>query len=292
MQVPEGDTGDDVVILAEEAEEAGILLGLAGEDLRRAAVGVRVDLRHLGTVPVAVGPPATARNDVDVELADHDLHADGAEGDQGLLQRLIGHAVDLIVALETDGMHRRLPGLQPGQQREHLLPLAVEFVVIVVVDQLRRRIRRMGVFEGQRDEVLARGARPAGLAQLGLAVVKRLVDHIPRRDLALVTADDRFDVRLHAGQQDLFRGRGRPILIEPGRRTVVLGPDQAMADDLEVLGIREGDEVVGLSEIPGLLRPAERVGLHAVLRRHMAELSRQQRPVRRAIGNPVGETDA
>ena len=113
---------------------------------------------------VAVGPPAAARDDVDIEFADHDLHADGAEGDQGLLQRFIGHAVDLIVALKADGMHRRLARLQPGQQREHLLPLTVELVVIVVVDQLSRRIGRVGVFESQRDEIIARGARPTGLS--------------------------------------------------------------------------------------------------------------------------------
>ena len=65
-----------------------------------------------------------------------------------------------------------------------------------------------------------------------------------------------------------------------------------MADDLEVLGVREGDELIGLIEIPGLLRPAERIRLHAILRGHMTELRRQQRPVRRAIRNPVGETDA
>jgi len=63
-------------------------------------------------------------------------------------------------------------------------------------------------------------------------------------------------------------------------------------DDLEVLRVREGHEVVSLIEIPGLLRPAERIRLHAVLGRHMTELRRQQRPVRRAIRNPVSQADA
>ena len=83
----------------------------------------------------------------------------------------------------------------------------------------------MGVVEGQHDEVLPRDAGPAGLAQLGLAVVERLVDHVPRGDLALITTDDGINVRLHAGQQDLLRGRRGAILIEPSRRAVILRPD-------------------------------------------------------------------
>ena len=163
MQVPERHAVDDVVILPEESEQLGVLLGLAGEDLGRAAIDVGIDLRHLGAVLIAVGPPAATRDDVDVEFADHDLHTDTTQGDQGLLQCLIGNAVDLVVPLETDGMDRRLACLEPGQQREHLLPLAVQLVVIVVIDELRRRISRMGVFEGERDEVVARSPRPTGL---------------------------------------------------------------------------------------------------------------------------------
>ena len=65
-----------------------------------------------------------------------------------------------------------------------------------------------------------------------------------------------------------------------------------MADHFEILGVRKGDELIRLLEIPGLVRRTERRWLHAILGRHMAELSRQQRPVRRAVGNPVGQTYA
>ena len=81
MQVPERDAGDDVVILTEETEELRVLLSLAGEDLGRTTIDVGIDLRHLGAVLVAVGPPATPRDDVDIELADHGLHADATQSD-------------------------------------------------------------------------------------------------------------------------------------------------------------------------------------------------------------------
>ena len=115
VQVPERHAVDDVIILAEESEQLGVLLGLAGEDLGRAAIDVGIDLRHLRAVLVAVGPPAAARDDVDVEFADHDLHTDTTQGDQGLLQRLIGNAINLVVPLEADGMDRRFTGLQAGK---------------------------------------------------------------------------------------------------------------------------------------------------------------------------------
>ncbi len=106
MQVPERDAGDDVIILPEESEELGVLLGLAGEDLGRAGVGVRIDLRHLGAVLVIVSPPATTRDDVDIELADHDLHADATQGHRRRLDRIQGRVIR--DSTQPSGRERRL----------------------------------------------------------------------------------------------------------------------------------------------------------------------------------------
>ena len=65
-----------------------------------------------------------------------------------------------------------------------------------------------------------------------------------------------------------------------------------MPHDLQVLRIGEGHETVGLVEVPDLVRRPKRGRLHAILGRHMAELGRQQRPVFRAIGDPVSQADA
>jgi len=126
---------------------------------------------------------------------------------------------------------------------------------------------------------MSSAAGSAAWAELAVAVGERLVDHVPRVDPALVAAHDLGDVGLHPGQQDLLRGRGGAVQVEPGRGAVVLGPDQAMADDLEVLAVREGHELIGQVEIPAGFRRTDRGGLHAVLRGDMAELGSQQRPI-------------
>ena len=142
-------------------------------------------------------------------------------------------------------------------QPDLLLPLGGEFVVVVVVDEQRVRVGGVRELERLGDEVLAARLGPAGRAKVIVAVVERLVDHVPRRDAPAVALHHRLDVPPHALQQQLPAGGLVPVAEEPRRRAVVLGPDQAVADDLQAVGVGEVDEGVRLRRSPTPPRPPE-----------------------------------
>ena len=147
-------------------------------------------------------------------------------------------------------------------------------------------------FERLGDELFATRGGPAGGAEVLAAVVQRLVHDVPRGDASAVARHLGFDVAPHAVEEHFAAGRLVAVAEEPPGGTVVLGPDEAMADDVQVVPAGEVDEGVGLCEVPLSFGPLDLRRLHAVLRRHGAELRQQEAVVRHALGNAVVDADA
>ena len=72
---------------------------------------------------------------------------------------------------------------------------------------------------------------------------------------------------------------------------MLLGND-TIREVLSIVAADESHEAVGLFEAPLARLTLERIRLHAVLRRDHAELSGQQGPVCRTIGDTIREADA
>src|SRR5258708_23881281 len=66
VQVPECDAGDGIRVPAKNAEELAILFSLPLQDLGRAAVGVRIELRQLVAMFAIVSPPSRSGDWVQV----------------------------------------------------------------------------------------------------------------------------------------------------------------------------------------------------------------------------------
>ena len=150
----------------------------------------------------------------------------------------------------------------------------------------------MGILERLGDELFAAGGTPAGRSQQGRAVVERLVDHVPHGDAAAVASDHGIDVRLHAPQEPLAAGGLFALAEEPRRRPVVLGPNQAVADHLEMACGGELHQRIGLGEIEPAFRSLHRIRFQAILGRHRIELRGKQRPVCRPRRYAATDGDA
>jgi hypothetical protein len=86
MKIPEGDADDLVGIFFEETKEAGVLFRLALENFGRATVAIRIYFRESVAFGSVVGPPARARDHIDIEFGDHNFHSDGFHGLQGFFE--------------------------------------------------------------------------------------------------------------------------------------------------------------------------------------------------------------
>ena len=170
--------------------------------------------------------------------------------------------------------------------------LGRQFGVVVVVHEQCLRIRGMSEFKGLGNKLFAAGATPTGLAEKLRAVVERLVDDVPHRDPTAVAADDSVDVVLQPREEQIAAGSLLAIAEKPARRPVVLGPNQAMADNLQVASGGEVDEGIGLSEVELTFRRLNRIGLEAILGCYRIKLCQEQRPIRRPCGNAIARSDA
>lgn len=292
VEVPEGDAEDLVGVFVEDLENAGVLLGLALEDFGRAAVFVGIYFGEGFAFGAVVGPPAGAGNDVDIEFGDDDFHAEFFHFGEGVFEGFVGDGIEFVMALEADGVDGDVLRAHGFDEANHFGKLRGEFVVVIVVDEEGVRIGGVGVFEGFGDEIFAARFAPDGGAEVIRAVVEGFVDDIPHGDFAFVTANDGVDVGFHAAEEE-FAGDGFvAVLREPGRSAVVLGPDEGVADDFEVVGDGEVDEGIGHVEGPLTLLALDGVWLHAILGREVAEVLLEERPVMRAFGDAVAEADA
>lgn len=134
VEVPEGDAGDDVGVFDEDFEEAGVLFGLGFEDIGRAGIAIGIEFGQFFAVFAAVGPPAGARDDIDIELGNDDFEFEFAHGLEGGFDLGEGDAIDLVVALEADGVDGGVAGEERFKELDHAIAFAGELVVVIVVD--------------------------------------------------------------------------------------------------------------------------------------------------------------
>ncbi len=172
------------------------------------------------------------------------------------------------------------------------MALGRQFGVVVVVNEQCLRIRGMSEFKGLGNKLFAARATPTGLAEKLRAVIERLIDDVPHGNPTSITADHGLDVILHPAEELLAASSLLAIAEKPARRPVVLGPNQAMADNLQVACSSEIDEDIGLSEVELTFRRLDRIGLEAILGRHRIKLCQEQRPIRRPRGNAIAHSDA
>ena len=182
------------------------------------------------------------------------------------------------VHLQSHAIDGNAPALEIFDHGVDRVRLAVQsFTLGLVVEQQRVRIRLMCPAKHLLD-VGCSFLRPSdaglvvpqGIAHISV-LIQAFVDHIPREDLAPI-------VLHHPG--DVFAQKARQL---PGRKVtlrqpigVVTAPDQAMAADLHLVGLREANHLVALAKVVGgLIRPQDRP-LHRVFRLHHAELASQR----------------
>lgn len=97
-----------------------------------------------------------------------------------------------------------------------------------------------------------------------LAIAEGFVDDVPLVDFVSVASEDHAHVGLHAVGEEFAGGIFFTILIEPVGGSVVLGPDEAVADGLEAVGLGEVEEAIGLAEGGDAGLVLSGGGLHAV----------------------------
>lgn len=292
VEVPEGDAFDDVGMPSEESEQPGILLGLAIEKIWREPLAVGVQARQFLAVAAAVCPPAGAGDHIDVEFGEDGFEAEGAEGVEGAFELFEGDLVDFVMALEADGVDGDVLFAETPEEAKAFFALGRQFVVVVVVDEEGLGIGLVGPTEAPSDEFVVAEAGPPGGSEPVVAVVEGLVDHIPLGDAAAVTSDDGVDVVAQALKEELPIGRGVPGRVEPGRGAIVLGPDEAVADDLESVAFGESHECVRGGEAPLVFPRLDGGRFEGVFGSHDPKVAQEQGVVLGALGEGVVDTDA
>ena len=152
-QAPEGDAADILVVLLEESEQAGVLLGLTLQNLRGAGDpwGGGRDVRRLALGEI--GAAGLAREHVHVDLGEVRLHAGVVEEPDRVLDVLVGDAIDAPVALDANGVDAHAFGFEIANQGEGVITFRRRFNAEVVVVKLGARVGGMGETEGLLDEI-------------------------------------------------------------------------------------------------------------------------------------------
>ena len=102
---PEGDARHNVGVLDEDGEEVCVALGKGLLDIPGQAVDVGVGAACGRGRNVRGVAASGAREHVDIELADADLHAQGGEGVDRVFLLLEGGPIEGVVALQAHGRH-------------------------------------------------------------------------------------------------------------------------------------------------------------------------------------------
>ncbi len=105
VEVPESDACYDVRVSAENAEELRVLVGLPLLNLRWATVAIGIETQEFLAVLSAFSPPFAARDNVNVQFRDNHLDPELAHCDKSVFDLLERHAIDLVVALEANGVN-------------------------------------------------------------------------------------------------------------------------------------------------------------------------------------------
>ncbi len=259
MKAPEGDAVDLVVVLVEEGEKSGVLLGLALQEFGRQAIRIKV-LAFLADVGGGAALPAG--HHIEVKFGDHDLQAFGVEDDEGLFDFVEGNVVELPVALDADAVYGRAAPPQIADEPQRLFALLRQLDVVVVVEQFRRGVGLVGGVEGLGEVVLAQRGEPGGGTQVFLSIREGLVDDVPGLHLACVALHHGPDVRAQALAHAFGRG-GLAILHEKPVGTLLV-PDEGVAVYLKSMVQGQGHQPVGGLEGEVSLGGLQGPGLHAV----------------------------
>ncbi len=97
---------------------------------------------------------------------------------------------------------------------------------------------------------------------------------------------------LDATQQRLARHRFAVFPHHPFVGAIVLRPNEAVANDLKLMGTSKGDEAIGGLEVPRVFGGMDALRLHAVLGRENLEVPQNQGHVFRLPQHPMADSDA
>ena len=192
----------------------------------------------------------------------------GIEGDGGVH---VGHlrAVDVVVALHADAVHRHAGVFHPLDEVVDALALGRLGVIVIVVEEQGFRVGRVGILEGLVDELFAGDLEHRGVAEFALARADRavghgLIDHVPGIDHVFVAVHDGIDVVLHVGIEFFFGEElAILVLIHPGADLAM--PHQGVTAHLDAVLAAEVGDPVGIFPVEFALAGLGRLGLHRVL---------------------------
>ena len=269
--IPESDAVDDVLVLAEHLEEAHVLVLLEGA----------LPVGDPGLALVEAQAAAHVLVDADVQFGDVDVLDHLGVKSDGCVDVAHGRAVDVVVPLHADAVHRHAGILHPLDKVVDAPALGRFRIVVVIVEEKRVGIGFVGVFEGLVDEFLTGDPVHRGVPQLGAArsdgaVGHGFIDHVPAVDDVLVAVHHGLDVVFHVGVEFLF-GEEFPVLVlvHPGADLAV--PHQGVAAELDVVPAAEVGDPVGILPVEFALARLGGLRLHGVLGGDAVEFAFDQR---------------
>jgi len=261
---------------AEEGKEFAVFGCLEFKNFRRADGIVRVILCEFFAVLAIIGPPFTSQHYVYIQFGYYHFKAEAFYEIYCFLQVFVWDFIEFEVTLDSYCVDGDFAVFEVLQELLELLLFVSKEQVVVVVNQHSFGICGVSIFKCLCDEVVAYN-RQVGRGPDEIFIVCQCFIHdIPAGDLAAVTGDDGFDVRLHPLKEKLASWRILSVLEEPLGRADVLCPDKTVPQDLLFVCNSEGDKGVGLFEIEYVLMLLDVVHLHAVGRGENVELRANQ----------------
>src|SRR5688572_18700007 len=287
MQIPERHAVNDVRVLVKQPEQLREFRSLLLENLRRTAIAIRVQLREFIPVLAAVCPPTPARNHIDVQFRHHHFDTQFTHRHERGLEVRQRQPAQFVMPLQSNGVNRNVLCAQRANESYCFFALCRKFIIVIVVNQECVGVGLMRVLKCLGNELLAACLLPAGRTKEVRAIIQRFIDNIPGSNATAVASDDALDVLPHPLQQQFTARRLVTFAIKPRRGAIVLRPNETMPHHFELMPRRELNESIGLSEIELAFHRLNGNRLHAVLRRHRAELGREQWAVVGAIWNAI-----
>ena len=261
---------------AEQGKELAVFGGLVFEDFGRAGGFVRIILCEFFAVLAIVSPPFTSQYYVYVQFGYYHFKAETFYEIDCCFQVFVWDFIEFEVALDSYCVDGDFAVFEVLQELLEFLLFVGKEQVVVVVDQHSLGIGGVSILKCFCDEVVAYDRQVGGGPDEVFIVCECFIQDIPVGDLAAVTGDDGFDVRLHPLKEKFASWWIVSVPEEPRGGADVFGPDETVPQDLLLVGGREGDEGIGLVEIEYVPVPLDVVHFHAVGRGEDVELGADQ----------------